>query len=182
LHPLKQQPDELLFGLDAAPFKHAELNDGVAVGASGGKEKIGTIQRKEPVGPFVSRILKRIHDTRMNDIRELPLDGIKLLFQSKNFNLGHKVLRCGLVTPVVSVSVVGSRLRLTKRILGGAMRTKRTSLLSAHLIQTAKCATNRDTQSSHSVGSPSEREAADGEPNRAGQESDKQCDVKNHGV
>lgn len=77
----------MLFRRHAPPLEHAELNDCISVGAAGGVEKIGAVQRKETMRPLVGRILKRVHDTRVNDIRKLPLDGVELLSQSKNFDL-----------------------------------------------------------------------------------------------
>src|SRR5262245_27420577 len=79
LHTLKQQPNQLFLGRYASSFKHAELNNSVAVGASSGVEEIRAVQRKEPMRPLVGWILKRFHNARVNDIRKLPLDGIKLL-------------------------------------------------------------------------------------------------------
>ena len=81
----------MLLGLYAAPLKHTELKDGVAVGASNWIEKVATIKGKETVGPLVCRILKCLHDTGMNNIRKPLLDGVELLSQSEYLNLCHKV-------------------------------------------------------------------------------------------
>lgn len=90
LHAFKQQPDELFLGFDAPAFKHTELDDGVAIGAARRVEKIGAVQREKAMRAFIGWVLKRVHDAGVNDVGELPFDGIKVFSQAVDFYLGHR--------------------------------------------------------------------------------------------
>ena len=89
LNAVEQQADQLFLSSRFPTRDHADLDDRVGIGSAAGREQVVFFQRKESVRPLVLRKLQRFHDTFMNHIGQLPLDGIEMVFNAVDFDLCH---------------------------------------------------------------------------------------------
>jgi len=89
LNPIEQQPDQFFLGGRFPPRDYADFDNRVGVGPAARREHVVFFHRKEPVRSFILWKLQRFHDTFVNHVGQLPLDGIEMIFNSVDFDLCH---------------------------------------------------------------------------------------------